>query len=182
MKKIATPSLTKLWKLLKNYNWTCYNIINCMKVILLQDVDGLGKKFEIKEVKDGYARNFLLPRLLAKPATKEAMAWLEIQREIEAKKAEEDLKIFQEMATSLDGMEVNIPVKIGEQEQLFESITSQKISEKLKEMGYNIEKNQIVLKEPLRELGEYKILINFPHRLETEITVIVTKETEEKKK
>ena len=153
-----------------------------MKVILLQDIDGLGKKFEIKDVKDGYARNFLFPKVLAKPATKEVMAWLEIQKEIETKKAEEDLKKIQDMASSLDGHEVIIPIKVGDKEQLFESVGEQRISEKLKETGFNIEKNQIILKEPIKELGEYRVIINFPHKLEAEITVIVTEETEEKKK
>ncbi len=153
-----------------------------MKVILLQDVEKLGKKYEIKNVADGYAKNFLFPKILAKPATKEVMTWLEIQKEIEAKKSEEELKTFQEMASALDGMEVVIPVKIGDKEQLFESIGAQKVSEKLKEMGYTIEKNQIDLKEPIKELGEYKVNLVFPHKLEAEITVIIVEEADEKKK
>ncbi len=151
-----------------------------MKVILLQYVEKLGQKYEIKNVADGYAKNFLFPKILAKPATKEVMTWLEIQKEIESKKAEEELKTFQEMASALDGMEVVIPVKIGDKEQLFESVGIQHISDKLKETGYNIEKSQIILKEPLKELGEYKVLINFPHKLEVEITVIVAEEAEKK--
>ena len=103
-----------------------------MRVILLQDIDKLGKKYEIKEVADGYARNFLLPKGLAKKAEKEALAWLEAQKEIEAKRAEEELKKVQEAASSIDDQEVIIPVKVGEEDQLFESITSQKVSEKLK--------------------------------------------------
>lgn len=152
-----------------------------MKVILLQDIDGLGKKYEIKEVKDGYARNFLIPKVLAKPATKEAMAWLEIQKEIEAKKAEDDLKKIQDMASSLDGHEIVISVKVGEEEQLFESVGEQRISERLKESGFNIEKNQIDLKEPIKELGEHRVIINFPHKLEAEITLIISGEETEKK-
>lgn len=151
-----------------------------MKVILLQDVEKLGKKYEVKNVADGYAKNFLIPKLLAKPATKEMMTWLEIQKEIEAKKAEEELKTFQEIASSLDGLEITIPVKVGDKDQLFESIGNQRVSERLKEIGYNIEKSQIILKEPLKELGEYKVLINFPHKLEVEITVIVAEETKKK--
>ncbi|PIQ92566.1 MAG: 50S ribosomal protein L9 [Parcubacteria group bacterium CG11_big_fil_rev_8_21_14_0_20_39_14] len=153
-----------------------------MKVILLQDIESLGKKYEVKGVKDGYAKNFLIPRFLAKPATKKALIWLEIQKEIETKKAEEDLKKFQEMASSLEGQEIVIPVKIGEKEQLFESVGAQRISERLKELGFNVEKNQINFDEPIRELGEHKVIISFPHKLEVEITVIVTEEIEEKKK
>jgi len=142
----------------------------------LQDIENLGKKYEIKEVKDGYARNFLIPKGLAKPATEEALKWLETQKEAEAKKAEEELKMVQERATAIDGLEVIIPVKIGEDGQLFESITSQKISEKLKELGFEIRKTQIDLLEPIKELGEFPVKIKFEHNLEAEIRVIVIEE------
>jgi large subunit ribosomal protein L9 len=149
-----------------------------MRVILLQDIDKLGKKHEIKEVKAGFARNFLIPQGLAKPATEEALKWLETQKEIEAKKAEEELKKVQEVASSIEGQEVIIPVKLGEEDQLFESITTQKISEKLKELGFEIQKSQIALSEPIKELGEFPVKIKFEHNLEAEIRVIVTKEEE----
>jgi large subunit ribosomal protein L9 len=147
-----------------------------MRVILLQDVEKLGKKYDIKEVKNGYARNFLIPKGLAKPATKEAMKWLETQKEIEAKKAEEELKKIQDQASAIDGQEVVIPVKVGENGQLFESITTQKISEKLKEMGFEIKKTQIDLTEPIKQLGEFPVKIKFEHNLEAEIKVIVIEE------
>jgi large subunit ribosomal protein L9 len=147
-----------------------------MRVILLQDVEKVGKKYEIKEVKDGYARNFLIPKGLAKPATKDALKWLELQKEIEIKKAEEELKHFQEIASAIDGQEIFIPVKVAKDQQLFESITSQKISEKLKELGFNIKKNQIDLPEPIKEIGEFPIKIYLEHNLEAEIKVIVVEE------
>jgi len=152
-----------------------------MRIILLQDVEKIGKKHEVKEVADGFARNFLIPKGLAKPATKEALAWLETQKEIEGKKAEEDLKKIQELASAIDDREITIPVKMGEQDQLFESINSQKISEKLKETGFDVKKNQIDLPEPIKELGEFPVKIKFDHNLEAEIRVIITKEEEEKK-
>jgi len=147
-----------------------------MRVILLQDIDNLGKKYEIKEVKDGYARNFLIPKGLAKLATKEVMSWLETQKETEAKKEEEELKKVQEFASSMEGLEVIIPVKIGEEGQLFESINAQKISEKLKELGFKVKKSQIDLAEPLKELGEFPVKIKFEHNLEVEIKIIVNEE------
>jgi len=147
-----------------------------MRIILLQDIENLGKKYDVKEVKDGYARNFLIPQGLAKPATKEAIIWLETQKEIETKKAEEELEKIQEKATVIDGQEIIIPVKMGEEGQLFESITSQKISEKLKELGFEIKKTQIDLEEPIKELGEFPIKIRFEHNLEAEIKAIVVEE------
>jgi len=145
-----------------------------MKVILLKNIENVGKKYDIKEVKNGYGRNFLVKRQLAKPATKEAIAWVEIQKSIEGKKSEEDLKKIQEKATSLDGQEVIVLTKVGEENQLFESINSQKIAEKLKEMGFDVKKSQSILEAPIKELGEYPVKIKFEYNLETEITVIVT--------
>jgi len=154
-----------------------------MKVILLEDVKNIGKKYEVKEVKPGYARNFLIPNNLAKVATKKNVMWLETQKETLEKQAEEDLKIVQKLASELDGIEVIIPVKIGPEGQLFESINNIKISERLKEMGFTIKKSQIDLQEPIKKLGEFPLKINLDHNLETEITVMVVaeKELEEEK-
>jgi large subunit ribosomal protein L9 len=145
-----------------------------MKVILLQDVENLGKKYEIKSAKDGYAKNFLMPNNLAKPATKEALKWLATQKEIGEKKTEDDLKKNQEAAEKTDGLEVLISAKIGDQGQLFEKINAQKISEKLVEMGFAIDKNQIVLPEPIGEMGEHPAKIKFEHNLEADIRIIIS--------
>jgi large subunit ribosomal protein L9 len=147
-----------------------------MKVILLKDIENLGKKYEIKEVSDGYARNYLIPRKLAKVANEKNLKWLEKQKEKEEKKAEEELRKIQEAASAIDGQEVIIPVKVGEDGQLFESITVQKIYERLKELGFEIKKNQIFLESPIKELGEFPVKIKFPHNLEAEIKVIVIEE------
>lgn len=147
-----------------------------MKIILLKDVEGLGKKYEVKEAKDGHARNFLIPQGLAKPATKEALIWLETQKGIETTKAEEELKKIQEVASAIDDQEIMIPVKIGDEGQLFEGISAQKIADKLKELGFEIKKTQIELDKPIKELGEYPLKIKFEHNLEAEIKIIVTEE------
>jgi large subunit ribosomal protein L9 len=147
-----------------------------MRVILLQNVEKVGKKYEVKEVKNGYARNFLIPKGLAKPATKKALKWLEVQKEIEAKKSEEELKKIQDFVSKVDGLELVFPVKVGEKGELFESINNQKISEKLKAMGFEIKKTQIDLKEPIKELGEFPVKIHFEHNLEAEVRVIVVEE------
>ena len=153
-----------------------------MKVILLENIEDLGKKWEIKEVKAGYARNFLIPNKLAKTATKKNLEWLGDQKEIMEKQAEEDLKMAQDLASRIDGVEVVIPVKVGPEGQLFESINNIKISEKLKEMGFNIKKSQIDLKEPIKKLGEFNLKINLDHNLETEITLMVVEEIVDQEK
>jgi len=147
-----------------------------MRVILLKDIEKLGKKYDVKEVADGHARNFLIPRGLARPATEESLKWLKAQKEIEAKKAEGELKKIQEVASAIEGQEIVIPVKIGKEGELFESITFQKIYEKLKELGFEVRKNQIDLKEPIKEIGEFPVKIKFEHNLEAEIKVVVIEE------
>ena len=149
-----------------------------MQVIFLKDIDKLGKKYEVKNVADGYARNFLIPRGLAKLADEKAIKWLKMQKEIEEKKAEEKLKKIQKLTSAIDGQEIIIAVKVGEEEQIFESITVQKISEKLKELGFEIKKSQIELNEPIKEVDEFPVKIKFEHNLEAEIRVIVIKDEE----
>jgi large subunit ribosomal protein L9 len=145
-----------------------------MRVILLKDVDKLGKQFEIKDVADGYANNFLLPQGLAKQATKNAVIWAKTQLEISAKKTEAELKVVQQQASGIDGQEITIQVKVGDKDQLFESINDQKICDKLKEAGFEIEKKQIALQEPIKQLGEFPVKIKFSHNLEAEIKVVVS--------
>ncbi|PIS40234.1 MAG: 50S ribosomal protein L9 [Candidatus Nealsonbacteria bacterium CG08_land_8_20_14_0_20_36_22] len=147
-----------------------------MRVILLQDIENLGKKYEVKDVKDGYARNFLIPKGLAKIATEQAIRWAETQKEALVKKAEEELKKVQQLASQIDGLELVITVKLGKEEQLFEKITSQKISEKLADLGFEIKKEQIDLVEAISEPGEFPVKVKLKHNLEAEIKVIITEE------
>ena len=147
-----------------------------MKVVLLEDIDKIGKKYEVKEVKDGYARNFLIPKGLVKIATPKVVEWAGVQKETLEKKAEEDLGKIQEVASKMEGLEVTIGVKIGEKDQLFEKITEQKIAEKLKEMDISIKKSQITIENPIEEAGEFPVKVRFDHNLEVEITVVVVEE------
>lgn len=147
-----------------------------MKVVLLKDIQNLGKKYDVKEVKNGYARNFLIPQGLVKIATKQSLKWIKTQKENIEKEVEEDLKKEQKVASGLDGLELNIPVKVGEEGQLFESINNQKIADKLKEIGFVVKKSKIILEEPIKTLGEFPIKISLEHNLEVEIRVIVVEE------
>lgn len=147
-----------------------------MKVILLQDIEKIGKKYEVKEVADGHARNFLIPKGLVKIASKEAIEWASMQNEIKNKKTEEELQKIQEIASKIDGLELLISVKAGDKGQLFEKINAQKISEKLKEQGFDVKKDQIDIKKPIEEIGESLVKLKFDHNLESEIKVIITEE------
>ncbi|OIO45279.1 50S ribosomal protein L9 [bacterium (Candidatus Gribaldobacteria) CG23_combo_of_CG06-09_8_20_14_all_37_87_8] len=147
-----------------------------MKVILLKHIEGVGNEYDIKEVSDGYARNFLFPHDLAKKAGEEEIA---IAKEMQAKKGEKakvDLEKTGKLATSLEGYELELEVKVGDKGQLFEKITAPKIAEALKKQGYHVEKENIILAEPIKEIGEYDVSLKFDHNLETEIKVIITAE------
>ncbi|MCD5397016.1 MAG: 50S ribosomal protein L9 [Candidatus Pacebacteria bacterium] len=147
-----------------------------MQVILLKDIKNLGKKYDIKEVKSGYAMNFLIPQNLAKMATKKSLSLLKKEREVEKNRAKEELKNLQISVDKITGQEILIPVKVGAQKELFEAITSQKIADKLKEMKFSFKKPQIKLEKPIKELGEFPVKISFDHGLETEIRVIIIEE------
>ncbi len=149
-----------------------------MKVILLQDVKNLGKKYEVKDVADGYARNLLFPKNVVREATPEALEWLSMQQGILAAKAEESLKHIQDTASSLDGTEVVITVKVGDEGQLFENITNQKIAERLKEMGFEVKKAQVQLEFPIKETGEFPVKVRLDHNLEVELRVIISEAQE----
>lgn len=147
-----------------------------MRVVLLENVEKLGSRFEVKDVADGYARNYLIPRGLAKTATDELLEWASDQQALQAEKAAIELEKVGDMASQMDGLEVEIPVKIGDKGQLFEKINSQKIAGVLKELGYEVKKNQVLLKDDIEELGEFDVKIKFAHNLETQIKVIVVEE------
>jgi len=150
-----------------------------VKVILIEDVENLGKKYEVKDVKPGYARNFLIPKNMVKLATKQNLKWLKDQQEIIEKEAVEDLKKAQELTSQIDGIEVTINVKVGESGQLFESINNVKIAEKLKSLGFNVKKSQIKLEDPIKEVGEFPIKVMLDHNLEAEIRLIIVEEIKE---
>jgi len=147
-----------------------------MKIILLKEVKNLGKENEIVNVKPGYARNFLFPRNLAIPATGSNLKKAEIKKAKQMEKEKGKLQKIQDLASKLEGVEVEIPVKIGEKSEVFGSVNKTKISKALEEMGFKIKPSQLELKEPIKELGEFPVKVNFSHNLEVEINVMVVEE------
>ncbi len=147
-----------------------------MWVILLKDIKGLGKKYERKNIQDGYARNYLIPREYVELATKENLEQLKIKKEKEKTKAEEELKKTGDIASALDGQEVELKMRTGEEGQFFEKINEQKISKKLKEIGFNVDKSQIEFTQEIEGLGEFPVKIKFRDNLEVEIKLIISNE------
>lgn len=147
-----------------------------MIVILLEDVQKLGKKFEVKEVADGYARNFLFPRGLAKPATDAALRQLETEKEVISRKAEEELKQTEAVVSQIDGQEFEMPAKADDNGKLYGAITPVKLAKFLKDKGFEVRKNQIILPEPIKETGDYEINLELDHGLEASIKLSVIPE------
>jgi len=147
-----------------------------MEVILLKDVPGLGRSGEIKEVPEGYARNYLIPKGLAVKSTKGRIKDIELRKSaIETKEAKEKESAMK-LAERLKGVSLTFRVKVGEENKLFGSITSGDIAEELNKKGYNIDRHQIVIKEPIKYLGTYEVTIKLGFGISAPINVIVEKE------
>ena len=146
-----------------------------MKVILQQDVRGQGKKGQLVEVSDGYARNFLLPRKLAVLATAENVNTMKQQEK--ARKAQEAAEKAQAEATAkqLEGLMVKIPAKAGEGGRLFGAVTAKEVSEALTaQHGVNIPKARLVLDEPIKACGGYQIKAKLGYEVVGTVNVMVT--------
>lgn len=129
-----------------------------MKVVLLKDIKGTGKKGDIKEVADGYAKNFLLKQGLAKEANKTAIAENEFQKNATAYHKEVERQEALKLAKQIEGKVVNLKIKCGENGKTFGSVTSKEIADALNNsFGFNLDKRKIELKEPLKTIGTYTI-------------------------
>ena len=147
-----------------------------MKVILLQDIKNVGKKEQIIEANDGYARNYLFPKKLAIEATKDNMAKLQAKKTSEANKKKAEVEANKEIAKKLEKIELTIKAKAGENDKIFGGITSKEIAEELKQTyNYEIDKKKISLKETIKTLGRFTADIKFGDGINAELTINVTK-------
>lgn len=144
-----------------------------MKVILKADVKGSGKKGDVIEVSEGYAKNFLFKKDLAGPATASSLNEAMQKKQAQAFHKAEELKSMQALAASLKGKKITLAIKTGENGKLFGSVTSAQIAQELAAAGIEVDKKKILLKEPIKNLGTYQINIRLMEKVETEITVEV---------
>ncbi len=144
-----------------------------MKVILLQDVKGTGKKGDVVNAADGYANNFLLKKGLAKEASAQALNDLNQKKSADNFRAEQIRKQNEELKNRLNGKEFTFHAKHGENGKFFGSVTSKEIAETLKENGYDVDKKNIVLPAPIKATGSYKINVKISAEALAKITVIV---------
>ncbi len=149
-----------------------------MKVILRQNFEPLGKAGAQVEVKDGYARNFLIPCGLVYPATAASDKLLAAEQIIREKRSRHNLKNAEELAQRLSQITVTTKRKAGEEGRLFGSVTSQDIAEELLAQGVEIDKRKVVLDEPIKLLGNYQVRVNLHEGLKALIQVAVLKADE----
>lgn len=146
-----------------------------MKVVLLQDVKGLGKKDSIVEVNDGYARNYLIPRKLAVPLTEGLEKHIKEKKEAEQKKKEKEVLAAKELADKLGKSQIVIKVKAGESGKLFGSITNKEIADEIKkQLGIDIDKKKIELEDPIKQIGSYEVSIRLYQGILAKLKVHVT--------
>ncbi|HJB95599.1 MAG TPA: 50S ribosomal protein L9 [Candidatus Mediterraneibacter intestinigallinarum] len=148
-----------------------------MKVILLQDVKSLGKKGEIVNVNDGYARNFILPKKLGAEATAKNLNDLKLQKNNEKKVARENLDAAKELAAELAAGKVELAIKVGEGGRTFGSVSSKEIAAAVKEqMKLDVDKKKIVLKENIKTLGTHIVNVKLHPEVTAELKVVVKEE------
>jgi large subunit ribosomal protein L9 len=137
-----------------------------MEVILKEDVPNLGKMGETVRVRDGYARNYLLPRKLVVMADKKNLKAFEHQKRVLAVQSQKVLRQAQTLSDKLAALELKIAVKVGEEGKLFGSVTNMDIEKALREKGFEVERRRIHLEEPIKTTGEYAV----PLRLTADVT------------
>ena len=147
-----------------------------MEIILREDVQHLGKTGEVVKVKDGYARNFLLPKGLAYPATEGNKKRIAFEADRLAKKRGVEREAAQGEAGKLEGVQLTFPMKVGEEDRLYGSVTASDIQRKLEELGIHVDKRKVDLPEPIRALGDFRVGIKIHPDVRPEIAVTVVKE------
>lgn len=147
-----------------------------MKVILLQEVKGQGKKGEVIDVNEGYARNFLIKKGLAEAATASKI------NDINQKKAAtdfhkaEEIKATRSLAKELNGKSFTVKIKAGQGGKVFGSVTGANISDALKESGYSVDKKKVVLSQPIKNVGQYEVDLKLMENISAKINVTVEAE------
>jgi large subunit ribosomal protein L9 len=147
-----------------------------MKVILLQDVKGQGKKGDVKELSEGYVRNFLLPKGLAKLASDGNLKTLELQNASEQKRKDKEKEDAKALAARLEAITVVVKTKAGEGGRLFGAITSKQIAEALETQGIKVDKRKIELEDPIRTLGVTQVQVKLHPEVKAKLKVQASEE------
>lgn len=147
-----------------------------MKVILRQNYEGLGSIGDVVAVKDGYARNFLVPRKIAYRATASSLKALEEEKKQHERKEVKSMKEAEALASKLSSLSLTIPMKVGEDEKLFGSVTSQMIADALATQNFTVDKRDITLEEPIKALGIFEVPVKVHSKVSAKVKVWVVRE------
>jgi large subunit ribosomal protein L9 len=147
-----------------------------MQVILLEDIDNLGKTGDVIKVKDGYARNLLIPKNLAVEATPRSVKQLDHQMRLVEAKRKRDMKTAEDAKNRLENLRITIPAKVGEDEKLYGSITRKNIVTALGNEGIKIEKKKVLLEEPIRSTGVFDVDVKIHQDVTAKLRVWVVAE------
>ena len=147
-----------------------------MEVILREHVDNLGKRGEVVKVAPGYARNFLLPRKLALPATDANKKWIERERKIAEARDHEERGAADAIASRLSALDLAINKKVGENDQLYGSVTNADIAELLAQKGFEVDRRKILLPDPIKTLGDHTVPVKLHRDVTAQLKVTVGKE------
>jgi large subunit ribosomal protein L9 len=146
-----------------------------LKIILKEDLKELGKCGEVVEVKDGFARNYLIPKNLAIPATKGSLKAIEEVIRQKSLRDNKNLRKDQRLKMEIEKVSVTAEVSVGEEDKVFGSVTTQHITDLMKEKGFVIERHQIELQEPLKALGVYTIPVKVSSQVQANLKLWVVK-------
>ncbi len=147
-----------------------------MEIILREDVEKLGARGAMVKVADGYARNFLLPRKLAVPATESNRKIVEQEREAYLRREAKAIGEAQDLSTMMSKVTLTFKRRVGENDQLFGSVTAKDIADALEAQKYHVERQRVHLDEPIRTLGEHKVSVRLHRDVNAEVTAIVEAE------
>ncbi len=150
-----------------------------MEIILKETIDTLGQEGEIVKVKPGYARNFLIPKQKATLVTKASLAQLEREKQAIVNRLAGQQKNAENAANKLEGKVISIARQVGEEGRLFGSVTNSDIATALEESGIKVDRKTIILKDPLKAIGEYKVAIKVGYQMTAKITVQVVSDAVE---
>ncbi len=147
-----------------------------MKVILLQDVKGQGKKGDVVDVNEGYARNFLIKKGMAEAATAAKLNDIAMKKSSQEFHKAEELKAMKELAVTIKGKSFPVKIKAGQNGKVFGSVTVADVAASLAAAGYSVDKKKIVLESPIKNLGEYEVELRLAEGVTTKIIVSVEPE------
>jgi len=146
------------------------------EIILQEDIENLGSAGDVVDVKPGYARNFLIPRGLARRATEGNLKRIEEERRRREHAASRELQEAEGLASELEGLSLSFSVRAGEEGKLFGSVTAQDIADRLAEQGFEVDRRTLQLEEPIKELGVYRVSVDLHSEVQPEIKIWVVAE------